>query len=99
MITREDLEKAQGLTTAMDAVQRLRPRFLRDGGTRSIRSIDSGPVVRVDNEMTGGVEALRTVPISEINEIRYYSAVDATARFGGATGRPVIHITRRGARR
>jgi hypothetical protein len=97
VISRQELDATAGLTSAMDAIQRLRPRFLRNSGTRSMRSLESGPVVRLDNEMAGGLEVLRTVPLGEIGEIRYYSAVDATARFGGITGRPVIHIMRRGA--
>lgn len=95
LITREELDAASGLTSAMDAVQRLRPRFLRNTGTRSVRATESGPLVRVDNEMVGGVEALRAISLSEIGEIRYYSAVDATARFGGIAARPVIHVVRR----
>ena len=97
VITRQELDATTGLTSAMDAIQRLRPRFLRSGGTRSMRSLESGPRVRIDTEMSGGVEVLRTVSIAEIGEIRYYSAVDATARFGGISAQPVIHIVRRGA--
>lgn len=84
-----------GAATVLDVIQRLRPRFLRDGGTRSLRGGGSPPVVRMDNESATGMEVLRTISLSEVQEIRYYSAVDATARFGGFEGRPVIHITRR----
>lgn len=95
VITQVEIDSTLGLTSALDAVQRLRPRFLRNSGARSVRATESGPVVRVDNEMVGGVEALRTIGLSEIGEIRYYSAVDATARFGGITNRPLIHVIRR----
>ncbi len=95
IITRAEIDSAVGLTSALDAVQRLRPRFMRNSGTRSLRAVDSGPLVRIDNEMVGGVEALRSVSISEVGEIRYYSAVDATARFGGIAARPLIHVIRR----
>lgn len=97
VLSRQEIEGAQGLTSAMDAIQRLRPRFFRNSGPRSLRATESGPSVRIDNEMVGGVEALRSIAISEIQEVRFYSAVDATARFGGINGRPVIHIVRRGA--
>ncbi len=93
VITRAEIDAATGLTSALDAVQRLRPRFTRNSGARGLRAADSGPLVRLDNEMIGGIEALGTT-LSEIGEIRYYSAVDATARFGGIAGRPVIHVTR-----
>lgn len=95
IITRAEIDSTPGLNSALDAVQRLRPRFTRNSGTRSLRAADSGPLVRIDNEMVGGIEALRTVSINEIGEIRYYSAVDATARFGGIAARPVIHVIRR----
>lgn len=95
LITQAEIDSTLGLTSALDAVQRLRPRFLRNSGARSVRATESGPIVRVDNEMVGGVEALRTIGLNEIGEIRYYSAVDATARFGGITNRPLIHVIRR----
>ena len=95
VITQAEIDSTLGLTSALDAVQRLRPRFLRNSGARSVRATESGPLVRVDNEMVGGVEALRSIGLSEVGEIRYYSAVDATARFGGITNRPLIHVIRR----
>ncbi|MBK8250279.1 MAG: hypothetical protein IPK85_23230 [Gemmatimonadetes bacterium] len=95
LITQAEIDSTLGLTSALDAVQRLRPRFLRNSGARSVRATESGPIVRVDNEMVGGVEALRSIGLNEIGEIRYYSAVDATARFGGITNRPLIHVIRR----
>ncbi|MBL8961419.1 MAG: hypothetical protein JNJ98_16290 [Gemmatimonadetes bacterium] len=99
LITQAEIDSTLGLTSALDAVQRLRPRFLRNSGARSVRATESGPIVRVDNEMVGGVEALRSIGLSEIGEIRYYTAVDATARFGGITNRPLIHVIRRSGRR
>jgi hypothetical protein len=95
LITQAEIDSTLGLTSALDAVQRLRPRFLRNSGARSVRATESGPIVRVDNEMVGGVEALRTIGLNEIGEIRYYTAVDATARYGGITNRPLIHVIRR----
>lgn len=99
LITQAEIDSTLGLTSALDAVQRLRPRFLRNSGARSVRATESGPIVRVDNEMVGGVEALRSIGLNEIGEIRYYTAVDATARFGGITNRPLIHVIRRSGRR
>lgn len=99
VLGRQEIEGTVGLSTALDAIQRLRPRFFRNSGPRSMRAADTGPVVRMDNEFIGGVETLRTIPASDIEEIRFFSAVDATARFGGATGRPVILIVRKGGAR
>lgn len=99
VITREEIERTIDAASALDIIQRLRPRFLREVGGRSMRgSASTTPTVRLDNEIAGGIEVLRTVLLSEVQEIRYYSPVDATARFGGMDGRPVIHIVRRGGR-
>lgn len=93
VITAGELTQTQGLQTAWDAVQRLRPRFLRNGGPTSFRGgLDNRAIVRVDDTVTGAAEALRSVDIQHVKEIRYYSAADATARFGGTYGRPVIHV-------
>jgi hypothetical protein len=84
---------------AWDAVQRLRPRFLRNSGPASFAGgLDNRPIVRVDETVAGVPEALRNVDIQYVLEIRYYSAADATARFGGTYGRGVIHVVTRARR-
>ncbi|MBV6520165.1 MAG: hypothetical protein MNPFHGCM_00270 [Gemmatimonadaceae bacterium] len=96
IITRSEIAETQGLLTAWDAVQRLRPRFLRNAGRTSVRgSGDNRAIVRVDDNVAGLPEVLRSIDISEVMEIRYYSAVDATARFGGMYGRGIIHVITR----
>lgn len=93
VITYGEMTQAQGLITAWDAVQRLRPRFLRNAGTTSMRgSGDNRAIVRVDEVDSGPPEFLRTIDIQYVKEIRYYSAVDATNRFGGIHGRGIIHV-------
>ncbi len=68
---------------ALQAVQRLRPRFLMTRGTMSSAnpqagsvhvSIDGGPLVSVDN--------LNRLRPASIEEIRYLSPTDAAQRFG-----------------
>ena len=96
VITAGEISKAQGLVTAWDAVQRLRPRFLRNPGTTSMRgSGDNRAIVRIDDVDSGPPEVLRTVDLQYVLEIRYYSAVDATSRFGGIHGRGIIHVITR----
>ena len=94
--TRGEITGTQGLVTAWDAVQRLRPRFLRNPGRTSVTgSADNRAIVRIDDVDTGLPEVLRDIEISQVVEIRYYSAVDATARFGGMYGRAIIHVITR----
>lgn len=96
IITKSEMAGTPGLITAWDAVQRLRPRFLRNAGRTSMTgSGDNRAIVRIDDVDTGLPEVLRTVDISQVVEIRYYSAVDATARFGGIYGRGMIHVITR----
>lgn len=62
--------------SALEAIQRLRPRWLT---TRT----GTPPMVHVDgNIQMGGVEALRTLRAADVQEIRRLSAADATTRFG-----------------
>jgi hypothetical protein len=93
VITAGELSQGHGLQNAWDAVVRLRPRFLRNGGTTSFSGgLDNRAIVRVDQVTTGPPEKLREVDIQYVQEIRYYNAADATARFGGTYGRAVIHV-------
>lgn len=72
---------------ALQAVQRLRPRFLMSRGKSSSKnatagsvhiSIDGGPLVTVDN--------LSRYSPNAISEIRYISSIDAAQRWGTAAG-------------
>lgn len=85
----EELEPVQQLD-AYDAVRRLRPMWLRARG-------GAAPQVLVDgNRQPGGLDALRSIRSSEIQEMRYLSASDATTRFGtGFDGGAILVTTRR----
>jgi hypothetical protein len=69
--------------TAYDAVRQLRPEWLRRRGRSSIQTPRAEVlVVYLDGVRFGGPEALRTLTIGGIREIRYLDANDATTRFG-----------------
>ncbi|MFN8581129.1 MAG: hypothetical protein U0163_09160 [Gemmatimonadaceae bacterium] len=100
VITAGELSRTEGLMNAWDAVLRLRPRFLRNSGPTSLTGgLDNRAIVRIDETVAGPPEALRTVDVQYVLEIRYYNATDATARFGGTYGRAVIHVVTRSSRR
>jgi hypothetical protein len=69
-------------TTAYDAIDRLRPRFL-------LTNVDLGPtaprlVFLNGVVLGGGVDELRSIPASSVREIRFVRSIDApTAHFGG----------------
>ncbi|MDH5588542.1 MAG: hypothetical protein OEZ65_12405 [Gemmatimonadota bacterium] len=74
---------------AFEAVQRLRPRWLTPRA-------GSVPQVVVDGTQQGGPEALRRFRVSDVQELRYLSAGDATMRYGtGFPGGAIEVVTRR----
>ena len=96
VITAEELA-AIDAQTALQAVQRLRPNFLQTRGGASM-SVTSGPVnvvVYVDQTRMGGPNSLSQIPVTEIREIRYLNATDATQRYGTGHGAGAIIVTRK----
>ncbi|MCE2455712.1 MAG: hypothetical protein J4G12_07870 [Gemmatimonadetes bacterium] len=88
-LTAEDLVDVQSLD-AEQAIQRLRPRWARGRGGAT-------PGVIVDGAVrSGGMEALQSIRISEVQEIQYMSASDATLRYGtGFNGGAIVITTKR----
>lgn len=72
---------------ALEAVQRLRPRFLMTRGAVSAKNSAAGSThVSVDGGPLLGVDQLSRLRPSQIAEIRYLSASDAAQRFGTNAG-------------
>ena len=94
VITRAEIEQA-GLTNVYDIVNRLRPNFLRVEGRSSMGQVAQAPLVRLDASTLGDIDAMRSLDANSVQEIRYYSIVEAESRFSGVRGRPVIHIITR----
>ncbi|MDQ6828696.1 MAG: hypothetical protein M3081_07500 [Gemmatimonadota bacterium] len=96
VITREQIEHADA-ATALDAIQRLRPSFLRYRGnatTSSPRGV--APVVYFGEDRLGSLTELGSIDIVHVEEIRYISAIDATTRWGtGHTGGVILIVTRK----
>jgi hypothetical protein len=89
LITEEEIAFLGGtVQTAYGIVQRLRPAMLRvrSGNASGGASGDVGSndiAVYLDNQrMGGGVRALDDITLSQIKEIRYLNASDATTLFG-----------------
>ncbi len=96
IISRSELEQAGSLTT-YDAVQRLRPMFLRDRGPMTLinPNVRTRPVVFVDMTEYGEIESLRTLPASRVEQVRFYPGQQATTKFGSVYGGGVIQLTMR----
>jgi hypothetical protein len=66
--------------TAYEAVERLRPNFLRSRATSARQN--AYPDVFVDGIRRGSPETLKAIPAAEVSEIRYLTVQDATTRYG-----------------
>ena len=93
LITRTEIVQS-GATNALEAIERLRPLFLRPRGGVSIRegAQPHPPQVFVDGLELGGPEVLRDIPASSIVEIRYAPNRDDQSRLGSGQYGGVIHI-------
>ena len=96
VITRAELGAASGVST-YDAVLRLRPYFFRDRGPTSLvnQSTRTRSVVFVDDREYGEIESLKNFPAERVEEVRFYSGLEATTRFGSAYGAGVIQLRMR----
>ena len=93
---------ASSATTAYEVIQKLRPNFLRTrgavhgapvGGANNIETVDL--VVYFNENRLGGSEQLRQISTTEIREIRYFSASEATTKWGTGHSAGAIQIVSR----
>jgi hypothetical protein len=85
LITSEELIQFSDVGTAYDAIQRLRPAWLRGRGGSSVR-------VFIDGLDMGDTRILRNYRAMAIRECRFISAADATTRWGTGFSGGVIEI-------
>jgi hypothetical protein len=96
VIDRAELEAAGSVST-YDAVQRLRPQYLRDRGPVSLVNTSARPraVVFLDQTEYGELETLRTIPASRVEQVRFYPGAEAATKFGSVYGSGVIQLNMR----
>jgi len=90
LITHEELVA----TRAQDvyaAVERIRPQWLRARATMN-RAVDQVQVY-LDRSHLGDVAALRRLPATSIQEIRFLGASDATTRYGTGNAAGILLVT------
>jgi hypothetical protein len=88
-ITRAELA-GTAIGDAYEAVQSLRPRWLRP---RMTTGADNGlPLVYVHNMRCGSIYELQLFRVAGIREIRYVNARDATTRWGMGHSNGVIEV-------
>ncbi|MGH7700533.1 MAG: hypothetical protein ACREMJ_08475, partial [Gemmatimonadales bacterium] len=98
VITAEEIEEARPhVGTAFDAVQTLRPRWLRardvifSGRENEVVQVPQVHVYLHDVDM-GDVTYLKTILAERVYELRFLGANQAASRFGPTAG-PVIVVT------
>lgn len=96
VITRDQMLEANA-STVYDAVQKLNPSWLTSRGPVSVTDMSPtvATVYMTGNEV-GDVEFLRTLRPDDVDEVRYYEAGEASARFGMGHPRGVIEVIPRG---
>ena len=93
LLTQEDLREYR-FATVFDAIEALRSHWLRERGPDSF-STPGHVQVYLDDSRLGGVEALRTLPLTNVLYIRHVNGVDAAARWGLDHGQGVILVSTR----
>ena len=95
VITEDELRSVQG-NTMYDVIAKLRPQYLRDrgpialtGGARDVAT------VFLNTEEYGPIASLRDFPATDIEEVRYFSGIDAVTKFGRYYGTGVIQLISR----
>ena len=87
------LEEIQDLSqmTGLQAIERLRPRWLQArAGTGG-----EPPVLYVDGSRRSSINDLQSMRTSDLEQMEYMSASDATTRFGTGHGGGAIMVTTR----
>lgn len=96
-ITQAEIEYAK-VSTAFEAIQRLRPRMLqRRAGSPTDKGEGGEIVVFLDNTKFGFPDQLTSISADRIKEIRFINASDATTRWGtGYTEGVILIVTKDG---
>lgn len=96
LITQDELMEVPH-SSVYEAVRALRPRWLqaRAGATFSSPTQQTA-MVYIDGQLRGGLEEMWNLLPTEVDEIRFMSASDATTRFGtNHVGGAIVITTRR----
>ena len=95
LITADEIAKSNA-SNAYEAVERLRPAFLRTRGSQSLQNQEPPtPMIYIDGMRYGPLQTLSSIPAIGIVSIQYLNAIDATQRFGfGNEGGAIVITTK-----
>lgn len=80
-ISRTEIE-ASSAQDAYELVQRLRPRWLRSRGSRSL-TMSTGILVYLNDSRMGGLDSLRDISTNGIESVEYFDAARAIGELPG----------------
>ena len=96
LIVRAELEQLTGQSNAWEAVEVLRPLWLRRGRGGVLPSGPTYARVVIDVSRRGELDDLRSISTDNIESLRFLSAIDATTKYGTGYLGGVIEVTTRG---
>jgi hypothetical protein len=83
LLTAEQIAAAHAdVTTAYDAIARLRPNWLVAHGSSSLSPGTEFASVFVDGQQYGGLSSLRNIQAYQVADFHYYDVTEAGATFG-----------------
>jgi len=92
VLTGEELRETNA-ANLWDALQRLRPQWLRGRAANSLISGQGGePLVYVHEILYGPLRSLQQMNIDQVRRVEYIDGRDATTRFGTGHGSGVIMV-------
>jgi len=95
LITNEEIARSRA-TTAYGAVEQMRPLWLRSHGQTSLNMPSSQyATVYINKQRYGDITTLRSIPVDQVLEIRYYTPAESVTRFGADNVSGVIEVLRR----
>jgi hypothetical protein len=94
VITESELTSVPS-SSLYDLIEKLRPNFVRAHGQTSLNAPNSSnfAAVFVDGQRYGDIGQLRSLVAAQVQEVRYYDAISAQAKFGLISGSGVIEVT------
>jgi len=91
LITLDELsDPSYQAMTALEAVRRLRPRWVRPRGASN-----RPPTVFLDGSQYGDLQTLTGMRVTEVEEIRFIDSRDATMRYGTGFPSGIIAVSSR----
>ena len=90
-ITYEEVQASQAVD-AFALVQKLRPSWLRAPRGMIAQSAETDVAIFLNGIRMGTRDALQSIPITSVRNVRFYTATEARQKFGGETFNGAIEV-------